>query len=136
MNVQMKILVAAVATSIASVCIAQDELRGAAVPLLQATPAGEEIGLASLEERLKQTKAIPALKKLGLKGEIDNLLAKFRVAHSGGQPDLIALREPYDKLILKIRGMLARDPQLARDIVASKDAIWDRLADRTQFARL
>lgn len=124
------------AASIASVCIAQDELRGAAVPLLEATPAGEEIGLDSLEERLKQTKAIPPLKKLGLKGEIDTLLAKFRVAHAGGQPDLIALREPYDRLILKIRGMLARDPQLARDIVVSKDAIWDRLADRSQFARL
>lgn len=58
------------------------------------------------------------------------------MAHAGGQPDLIALREPYDKLILRIRGMLARDPQLARDIVASKDAIWDRLADRTRFASL
>ncbi len=136
MNTQLKILLAAVATSVASVCVAQDALPDAAVPQAQATPAGEEIGLASLEERLKQTKAISPLKKLGLKGEIDNLLAKFRVAHAGGQPDLIALREPYDKLILKIRGMLARDPQLARDIVASKEAIWDKLADRTRFASL
>lgn len=135
MNTQMKILVAAVATSIASVSIAQDVIPDAVVPQVQSMP-GEEIGLASLEERLKQTKAISALKKLGLKGEIDNLLAKFRVAHAGGQPDLIALREPYDKLVLKIRGMLARDPRLARDIVASKDAIWDRLADRTRFASL
>ena len=135
MNTQMKILIAAVATSIASVSIAHDVIPDAVVPQVQSMP-GEEIGLASLEERLKQTKAISPLKKLGLKGEIDNLLAKFRVAHAGGQPDLIALREPYDKLILKIRGMLARDPQLARDIVASKDAIWDRLADRTRFASL
>jgi hypothetical protein len=136
MNTQIRVLVAVAAASVASVCMAQDEAPAVVVPQVQATPSGEEIGLASLEERLKQTKAISPLKKLGLKGEIDNLLAKFRIAHAGGQPDLIALRDPYDKLILKIRGMLTRDPQLARDIVASKDAIWDRLADRTQFASL
>jgi len=98
--------------------------------------AGDELGLSTLEERLKETKAIPPLRKLALKSEIDDLLARFRVAHAGGSPDLIALREPYDNMIARIRGMLKNDPKLARDIVASKESIWDKLADPTKFAAL
>ena len=109
--------------------LSQDE--NAAAPQLQRS---EGLDLHSLEERLRETKAIPGLKKLGLKTEIDNLLARFRIAHAGGRPDVLALREPYDGLILKIHGMLKQDPQLAQDIVASKEAIWARLADREKFA--
>jgi hypothetical protein len=43
---------------------------------------------------------------------------------------------PYNNLIARIHDMLGQDPELARDIVAARDAIYGRLADRTQFAML
>ena len=139
MNKPTRLLLGALAAGFTSACIAGTPGQSAALfsPSARSQPiAGEELGLTALEERLKETKAIPPLRKLALKAEIDDLLAKFRVAHAGGSPDLIALREPYDTLIVKIRGMLKDDPKLARDIVASKEAIWEKLADRTQFASL
>ena len=139
MDATTKHLLGAIALAFASICIAAPGNDQASVPPSaeeQAALPGETLPLVTLEERLKDTKAIPPLKKFALKGELDQLLASFRVAHAGGSPALIALREPYDKLILKIRAMLTRDPKLARDIVASKEAIWDALVDRTRFARL
>jgi hypothetical protein len=47
-----------------------------------------------------------------------------------------ALREPYDTLLGRIRAMVRKDPQLARDIAASRESIWEVLADRAQFASL
>jgi hypothetical protein len=96
----------------------------------------EELSLSALEERLRETKAISPMKKLALKAEIDDLLARFRIAHAGGSPSLGELRDPYNRLLAKIHGMLKKDPQLARDIVASRESIWGVLADRTQFASL
>ena len=135
-----QLFLGAMALAISSLCFAQPplgenpSLTAARVPA--ALPDGEEINLSTLEDRLKDTKAIPPLKKLGLKGDIDDLLAKFRLAHAGGYPDVASLRQPYDKLIVKMQAMLRKDPKLAGDIVASKDAIWDRLSDRTKFASL
>src|SRR4051812_34801935 len=96
----------------------------------------EELSLSQLEERLRETKAISPWKKLELKGEIDDLLDRFRTAHAGGKPDVVALRDPYDRLIGKIHGLLRKDQRLARDITASREAIWEVLTDRTQFAGL
>jgi len=134
-----RILLAALAAGFVSLAqAALDEIPAPAVRPVEATlatPARAE-DLAMLEDRLKETKAISPLKKMGLKGEIDNLLARIRVAHAGGSPKVASLRQPYESLIAKIQGMLGNDPQLASDIVASKDAIWDRLSDRTRFAAL
>jgi hypothetical protein len=98
--------------------------------------APEELSLAALEDRLRETRAINPWKKLELKGEIDDLLAHFRSAHASGSQDVARLREPYTRLLAKIQGLLKKDPQLARDITASREAIWGVLADRTQFASL
>ena len=96
------------------------------------------MNLTQLEDRLRATKAIGGLKKLSLKSEIDGLLAKFRAAHASGNSaaEIRALHQPYNSLIARIQGMLGQDPALARDIVAAKEAIFERLADRTQFAML
>jgi hypothetical protein len=129
---------AALAVGFASTCPAQPPLEEDPIPALRPpeAAAARTDDLITLEDRLKETNAIPALKKLGLKGEIDDLLAKFRLAHAGGRPGVEGLRQPYNNLIAKIHGMLIKDPKLAQDIVASKDAIWERLADRTKFASL
>lgn len=108
-----------------------------AVPLAETEAVThEELNLSSLEERLKDTKAIPVLKKLSLKGEIDDLLAKLRGAHSGGRADVAKLRAPYNALIDKTYALLKKDPALGADILASREAIWGRLSDQTQFASL
>jgi hypothetical protein len=101
-----------------------------------AQPRTEELSLAVLEDRLRETRAINPWKKLELKGDIDDLLAHFRVAHSNGSVEVAQLRDPYTRLMAKIQGLLKKDPKLARDITASREAIWGVLADRTQFASL
>lgn len=136
MKTRMKFLLGAVAAAFASTCLAVPLIDENTNAQIQASPGAEELNLATLEDRLRETKAISGLKKLGLKSEIDNLLARFRIAHAGGRPEVVALRDPYEKLIAKIQGLLPRDPQLARDITASKGKIWAVLADRTQFAGL
>jgi uncharacterized radical SAM superfamily Fe-S cluster-containing enzyme len=108
-----------------------------AVPLAETQAVThEELNLSTLEERLKETKAIPVLKKLSLKGEIDGLLEKFREAHPAGREEVAKLKAPYNALIDKIYAMLKKDPALGQDILASREAIWGLLSDRTQFASL
>lgn len=73
--------------------------------------------------------------KLSLKNQVDGLLDKFR-AYYKRQSDttLTELRRPYDMLLLKVLSLLQdSDPALARDIVASREAIWGILADRDKF---
>jgi hypothetical protein len=98
-------------------------------------PASRQLNLASLETRLRETKAIGVLTKLSLKNQVDDLLDKFR-AHYKRQSNttLADLRRPYDMLLLKVLSLLQdSDPALARDIVASREAIWGILSDRNKF---
>ena len=131
---KFRVLLGAMALGLASATFAGPAVDDPATDELQANV----MNLSQLEDRLRATKAIGALKKLSLKSEIDGLLAKFRTAHASGNsgPQIRALRQPYNSLIARIEGMLGRDPELARDIVAARDAIFERLADRTQFALL
>jgi len=100
-----------------------------------AKPAAPPLDLATLEVRLRETKAIGVLTKLSLKNQVDDLLDKFR-AHYRRQAKttLAELRRPYDMLLLKVLSLLQdSDPPLARDIVASREAIWGILADPEKF---
>lgn len=93
--------------------------------------------LTMLENRVRDTKAIGALKKLALKGEIDDLLGKFRTYYrtEGGTP--VALRKPYEQLLDKVATALRdKDPALAKAIEASRSSIWAALSDSAKFASL
>lgn len=127
---KIAVLLGALALPIATTSIA--------VPLAETTAVSshEELNLATLEDRLRETKAISGLRKLSLKGEIDDLLAKFRNAHGGGRAEVSKLRDPYNSLIDRIYAMLKKDPALGREILASRESIWGLLSDRTQFASL
>ena len=73
--------------------------------------------------------------KLSLKNQVDDLLDQFR-AHYRKQTNtsIAELRRPYDMLLLKVLSLLQdSDPTLARDIVASREAIWGILADPKKF---
>jgi hypothetical protein len=102
-----------------------------------AKPAAKPLDLASLEKRLRETRAIGVMTKLSLKNQVDDLLDRFR-AHYRKQTNttLAELRRPYDMLLLKVLSLLQdSDPTLARDIVASREAIWGILADPDKFTK-
>ena len=104
--------------------------------LTPAAPRVEELSLPALEERLRDTKAIPAAKKAELISEVDALLEQFRQAYATGNPQLSSLRERYTRLMSKMQVLARKDQRLARDIAASKEPIWESLTDRSQFASL
>ncbi len=73
--------------------------------------------------------------KLSLKNQVDDLLNKFRAYYKRQTRTTLAeLRRPYDMLLLKVLSLLQdTDPPLARDIVASREAIWGILASPEKF---
>ena len=96
------------------------------------------LDLASLEQRLKDTKAIGVLTKITLKNQVDDLLSKFRAYYAGKlKITLVELRPAYDLLVLKVLSLLQdSDAALASAIVASREAIWGILADPAKFAKI
>jgi hypothetical protein len=101
-----------------------------------AQPHGYHLSLSTLERRVRETRAISVLQKLALQQDVDDLLVRFRAAHRSGHPQFAGLRRPYDTLLTNIQSLLRRDPQLASEIAASREAIWEVLVDRTKFASL
>jgi hypothetical protein len=116
----------------------------AAAPSAKAAPppvakaAAPPLDLKALETELKETKAIGVLTKLSLKNQVDDLLSQFRAFYQGKLKTTLAeLRRPFDLLVLKLLSLLQdSDPTLAAAIIASREAIWGILSDRTKFASL
>ena len=96
------------------------------------------LNVASLEKRLRETKAIGFFTKLSLKNQVDDLLAQVRAFHEARSGATLAqLRERYDLLLLKILSLLQESDQLlARDISASREVLWSLLADPVKFRNL
>jgi hypothetical protein len=96
------------------------------------------LDLASLETRLKETKAIGVMTKIALKNQVDDLLNQFRAFYAGKLKTTLAeLRRPYDLLVLKVLSLLQdSDPSLAAAIAASREAIWGILSDPVKFANV
>lgn len=107
-------------------------------PAQSAAPKAPPLDLASLEQRLRETKAIGTLTKLTLKNQVDDLLDQFRTYYQGKlRTDLAALRRSYDLLVLKFVSLLQDDDKpLAAAIVASREAIWGILSDPAKFATI
>jgi hypothetical protein len=103
-----------------------------------AKPKAPPLDLASLEQRLKETKAIGVLTKITLKNQVDDLLDQFRAYYQGKlRSDLAALRRSYDLLVLKVLSLLQDgDQALATAIAASREAIWGILSDPEKFAKI
>jgi hypothetical protein len=108
----------------------------AAAPVAKA--AAPPLDLKALETELKETKAIGVMTKLSIKNQVDDLLSQFRAFYQGKLKITLAeLRRPFDLLVLKLLSLLQdSDPTLAAAIVASREAIWGILSDRTKFASL
>jgi hypothetical protein len=108
--------------------------RSASGPVPDKAPA-PSLDLASLETRLRETKAIGVFTKISLKNQVDDLLDQFRAYHKRQtRATLPELRECYDLLLLKVLSLLQdSDPPLARDIVQSRAAIWGILSNPKKF---
>ena len=107
-------------------------------PAPRATSPNPTLDLTALKEQLKSTKAIGLMTKLTLKNQVDDLLDGFRDLYAGkGKSTMPQLRQSYDMLMMKVLSLLQdKDQKLASDIVASREVIWDLLADPKKFAAL
>jgi hypothetical protein len=101
-------------------------------------PKAPPLDLASLEQRLKDTKAIGLLTKITIKNQVDDLLNQFRSFYQGKlKTNLANLRRSYDLLVLKVLSLLQdSDPSLATAIAGSREAIWGILSDPSKFATI
>ena len=104
----------------------------ATVPVRPTAPA---LDLTALESRLRETHAMGVFTKISLKNQVDDLLTAFRGYHGGKRPpELPTLRQRYDVLVIKVLSLLQDgDPQLASAIVASRESLWNILADPDKF---
>jgi hypothetical protein len=100
--------------------------------------ASSTLDLASLEERLRDTRAIGVFTKLSLKNQVDDLLGQFRAYHKKEtQISLTELRQRYNLLLLKVLTLLQdNDAPLAAAIASSREAIWLILTDPAKFAKI
>ena len=98
-------------------------------------PAAPPIDLKSLEQKLKDSRAIGVMTKLSLKNQVDDLVAQFRAFHAGQQPPTLPqLRQPFELLLMKVLALVQdQDPALAKALHDSRDYIWGLLADRNKF---
>jgi hypothetical protein len=122
----------------AKVPMEQPGKKPSATPSSGKKETSPSLDLTTLETRLKETKAIGVFTKITLKNQVDDLLNQFRAYYQGRiKTTLAELRQPYDMLLLKVLSLLQDgDPELARAIVASREAIWGILADPAKFATL
>jgi hypothetical protein len=102
------------------------------------TPAAPALDLSSLEQRLKDTRAIGLFTKLSLKNQVDDLLTQLKAFHNKRSTTTLGeLRQKYDLLLLKVLSLLQdADAPLAAAIATSREAIWGVLADPDKFAKI
>jgi hypothetical protein len=124
-------------TSASPASVAQPS-KSESIPPDSAKAKAPPLNLASLEQRLKDTKAIGVLTKITLKNQVDDLLDQFRAFYQGKlKSDLAQLRRSYDLLVLKVLSLLQDgDQALATAIAASREAIWGILSDPAKFATI
>jgi hypothetical protein len=110
----------------------------AIVAAAPSAPKPAPLDLNSLEQRLKDTRAIGVFTKLSLKNQVDDLLSELRAFHKGSsKTQLPVLRQKFDLLILKVLSLLQDgDPPLATAIASSREAIWGILMDPEKFAKI
>jgi hypothetical protein len=118
-----------------ALALAKPQVSPSIAPKAEAAPA---LDIKSLEEQLKETKAIGMMTKLSLKNQVDDLLQKFRDFYEGRLKTTLAeLRQPYELLLMKVITLLQdADAPLASAIHRSREAIWAVLSDRDKFSKL
>jgi hypothetical protein len=108
----------------------------AVAPVASAAPSAPALDLKSMEQRLRDTRAIGMMTKLSLKNQVDDLLDEFRDFYAGKvKTPLSMLRQRYDLLLMKVLAVLQDgDAALASAISSSREFIWEILRDPKKFA--
>ena len=106
----------------------------AAAPEVSATPPA--LDFKSMEQRLRDTRAIGMMTKLSLKNQFDDLIDAFRDFYAGKvNTPLLVLRQRFDLLVMKVLAVLQDgDAALASAIASSREFIWGILRDPKKFA--
>ncbi len=134
---RLAFLSGALAAFFATTSIAAPGAGESRAPAAQPSTSGAHgMDLVELEKRVRATPAISVFQKLELQKEVNELLARFRQVHLARTSEISSLRQPYERLIASIQSRLGRDPQLAGEIFASREAIWGVLTDRTKFVTI
>jgi hypothetical protein len=104
----------------------------------QTIPVSPALDLTSLEQRLRDTRAIGLFTKLSLKNQVDDLLQQFRAFHAGQSKMMLTeLRQKYELLLLKVVSLLQDgDAPLAAAVSSSREAIWGILTDPEKFSKI
>lgn len=97
--------------------------------------AAAELDLTGLAEGVRGTRAISFIAKLEVKSRADRLLDDMQRYHAGrGGDELTSLEARFDALLAWLVSLVSpADPELHERLVASRDAIWRRLADPRSF---
>jgi hypothetical protein len=109
-----------------------------ATPPTQTARTVATLDLPSLEQRLRDTRAIGVFTKLSLKNQVDDLLAQFKSFHDGQTPPtLMQLRQKFELLLIKVVTVLQNgDATLATTVSTSREALWGVLSDPQKFAHI
>ena len=101
-----------------------------------AAPSAPALDLKSMEQRLRDTRAIGMMTKLSLKNQVDDLLDEFRDFYAGNvKTPLSMLRQQFDLLVMKVLAVLQDgDAAPASAIASSREFIWEILRDPKKFA--
>jgi hypothetical protein len=113
-----------------------------ALMMLVAAAAGaawtkqNEGDLASLTKRVTNTKGMGIFAKLSLKGDAEKLWRDLGDFHKGkSSSDLEQLRERYDLMVHKLEVSLKKgDADLAADVAAFREKLWERIKDPEAFS--
>jgi hypothetical protein len=99
---------------------------------------GADLDVATLRGRLHDTAAIGFVAKLGLRHDIERLLAGLAAFHAGrATVTLDTLRAEYRVLVARTVALLTpRERELAHALAASSERIWIELVDPSRFAAL
>lgn len=88
--------------------------------------------LGVLVERLGESPALDVHTRVALENQIEALRDALRHHHRTGEGRFDTLERRYDALVLEIvLRVQDEDPMLARDLVRSRAAIWEELAEPT-----
>ena len=107
----------------------------AAYPTAAADSESIDPRIDKLYEHLTKTKAIGVFTKLSIKSNITRLHKSIAVYHQGKRPpNLEELRERYDLMIQEMVILVQhKDPELAREIHATRLLIWSYLSDPDKY---
>ena len=95
----------------------------------------ESLDIARLTEGVRDTSAMSFVAKLEVKSRAERFIDDMARFHQGqGEQELSSLEARFNALLDWVVSLVSPDdPELHDQLVASRDAIWETLADPSSF---